>query len=306
MGDKKITPGDVTPALSASDKALIDYINSFQVNNAGGSTQRTDTTTGIIKLTPNTARALMEKAAADANYIGKFTNEDVAAFILEFDAKQKLQIEKVVTASSGTSTPSTTGGATKAVASTVKTEYPTYFDPLQTAKDFVWSRIDFKDETKLGAKSLDALAQVRGLLEKFNLLGVSDADAKIAAKQIAMGKKTIADYTVELQEVAKREYPNLADRFKVDPTMTTYDIASPVINMLAKTWQVDPKTISLTHPLVVSYLHPGGADGKGIPPSYNELLMKAKNDPKYDLTTEANELARDSATELGRALGFGI
>jgi hypothetical protein len=56
----------------------------------------------------------------------------------------------------------------------------------------------------------------------------------------------------------------------------------------------------------MSYLRPGGADGKGVAPSYYDLLLKAKNDPKYDLTREANENARDAATSLGRALGYGV
>ena len=127
-----------------------------------------------------------------------------------------------------------------------------------------------------------------------------------AAKEIAMGNKTIEDYNVELQQIASKEYPQFADRFDKDPTLTTYDIASPVINMLAKTWQVDPKTIKMDNPLVAAYLRPGGADGKGTPPSYNELLVKARNDPKYDLTTEANDNARSAASSLASALGFGV
>ena len=129
---------------------------------------------------------------------------------------------------------------------------------------------------------------------------------RIAAKQIAMGEKTIQDYNVELQQIASKEYPQFADRFAKDPTLTTFDIASPVIGMLAKTWQMDPKTIKMDNPYVMSYLNYAGPDGKGKQPSYYDLLMKAKNDPKYDLTEEANENARDAATGLARAFGFGV
>jgi hypothetical protein len=129
---------------------------------------------------------------------------------------------------------------------------------------------------------------------------------RIAAKEIAMGNKTIEDYNVELQRIASKEYPQFADRFAKDPTLTTYDIASPIINMLAKTWQMDPKTVKMDNPFVMSYLNYAGPDGKGQQPSYYDLLMKAKNDPKYDLTQEANENARDAATGLARAFGFGV
>lgn len=301
------TGKEVTPPVNASDQALLDYIAGLTAAPAAsGKSSGTSSVKQSIKLTPATARALMAKAAADADFTGKFTNADVTAFMEQFDAEQSKQLEKVVTTTAGESTAATATSAAKAVDSTMKTSYPSFFDPLQFAKDFVWQKIDFKDETKLGAKTIGTLAEVRGVIESFNLLGVSDTEAKAAAKAIAMGKKTLASYTTELQALAKKEYPTLADRFATDPTLTTYDVASPVINMLAKVWQVDPKTIKLDNPLVASYLRPGGADGKGTPPSYNELLVKAKNDPKYDLTTEANETARSAATALGSALGFGV
>jgi hypothetical protein len=129
---------------------------------------------------------------------------------------------------------------------------------------------------------------------------------RIAAKQIAMGKKTIDAYTVELQQVAKKEYPQFADRFNADPTLTTYDIASPIVKMLAKTWEVEEKDISLDDPIVMSYMHYAGADGKGQQPSRYDLLLKAKSSPKYQQTQEANDNARDSAVGLARAFGFGI
>ena len=297
-----------TPPVSASDQALLDYINNLTVKSSStsGKSNQTSTVKEQVKLTSATAKALITKAATDAGYTGTFSAADIAAFMESFDTAQASQIGKVVTTAAGETTAATATSASKAVDSTMKTSYPSFFDPLQFAKDFVWKKIDFKNESTLGAKSLDALAKVRGVLESFALLGVSDAEAKIAAKQIAMGSKTLESYTVELQQIAKKEYPTLAERFTSDPTLTTYDIASPVISMLAKTWQVDPKTIKMDNPLVAAYLRPGGADGKGTPPSYNELLTKARNDPKYDLTTEANENARSAASALGSALGFGV
>jgi hypothetical protein len=137
-------------------------------------------------------------------------------------------------------------------------------------------------------------------------MGVSDNDIRAAAKQIAMGKKTVEDYTVELQKIAKKEYPQFTDRFDADPTLTTYDIASPIIGMLAKTWEVDSKDIKMDDPIVMSYMNYGGADGKGQQPSRYDLLLKAKNHPKYQYTQQANEDARDAATGLARAFGFGV
>jgi uncharacterized membrane protein len=126
-----------------------------------------------------------------------------------------------------------------------------------------------------------------------------------AAKEIAMGNKTIEDYTIELQKIAKKEYPQFAERFDLDPTLTISDIASPVVKLLAKTWQKTEKEVQ-NHPLVKSWINYPGPDGKGKQPSYYDIELKAKNDPLYDLTEEANESARNAAVGFARAIGFGV
>jgi hypothetical protein len=270
-------------------------------------TSESSTQTSVTRLTYNSAKAMLEQAMKDADFVGKLSSDDIKSFMESFKAAQDKQIEKVITSARTKIVPGATEEATrKVIESTARQEFPSFFKPLDFAKNFVYSKIDFKDQSKLGAKSLEAFAKVRGLVDAFQLLGVSENDMRIAAKQIAMGDKTIEDYNVELQQIAKKEYPQFADRFDKDPTLTTLDIASPVINMLAKTWQMDPKTVKMDNPYVMSYLNYAGPDGKGQQPSYYDLLMKAKNDSKYDLTQEANESARDAATGLARAFGFGV
>jgi hypothetical protein len=293
-----------------SDIAAI--INSIMATGDGSGTKSpqsgTNTSTKKTKLTYNTALAIMKLAAENAGYTAKFTSADVNQFMVEFDAEQARQIEKVVTSTASKLTPGATASAIdKTISSTATTEYPSFFNPGQFTADWVWKKVDFNNETTLGAKSLGILAQVRGLADKFNLFGVADKDLKVAAKEIAMGKMTLADYNVTLQKVAIKEYPQFADRFAKDPELTTYDIASPIVKMLAKTWDMPEANIDWkTNPLVMSYTNYAGPDGKGTPPSYYDLLLKAKKDPKYQLTQQANEDARDAATGLARAFGFGV
>ena len=304
-------PVSTTPLADAqkipSDVAAI--INAAMASYGGGNSPQagTNTSTSRTKLTKNTALAIMKLAAEDAGYTAKFTTADVEQFMKEFDAAQAQQIERVATSTSSKTVPGATEDAVdKTTSSTAKTEYPSFFDPGQFTSDWVWKRVDFNNEATLGAKSLGILAQVRGLVSKFNILGVSDKDAKAAAKAIAKGDIKLADYTVTLQKIAAKEYPQFADRFAKDPTLTTYDIAEPIIKMLAKTWEVPEEDVTMDNPLVMSYTNYAGADGKGVPPSRYDLLLKAKNDPKYQLTEEANNNARDSATSFGRAFGFGV
>ena len=295
--------------LSPSERQMYDSISGFIDINAinAGPKSGTGVSTVKTKLTTESARALMEAAAEANGYMGKFSTADIVQFMKEFDAEQKLQIEKVVTSTASKTTPGATPEAVTATAESVaKTEYPSFFQPAKFASDWVWNKVSFADDKKLAAKNLAILSQVRGIIDKFQLMGVSDAEAKAAAKQIAMGKRTIADYTVELQKKASVEYPQFADRFAKDPTLTTYDIASPIINMVAKTLEVDPSTIKMDNSIVLAYTRYAGADGKGVPPSYYDLLLRTKQLPEYQKTQQANNEARDSATSLAKSLGFGL
>jgi hypothetical protein len=298
-----------TPLTDAQALASVrDAINAAFAIDGGKNNPNagTNVSTTKTKLTSNTALAIMKLAAEQAGYTVKFTTADVTQFMNEFDAAQARQPEKVVTSTSGKTTPGGVGGVDKTTSSTSKTEYPSFFDAGEFTSDWVWKKVDFNNEATLGAKSLGVLAQVRGLVDKFNIFGVSDKDAKAAAKSIAKGDMTLADYTVSLQKIAIKEYPQFADRFAKDPTLTTYDIAEPIIKMLAKTWEMPEEDITMDNPLVMAYTNYAGADGKGTPPSRYDLLLKAKNDPRYQLTEEANNNARDSATSFSRAFGFGL
>lgn len=288
-------------------KFVIDSIKITNKTDGPTSTAESSVTTSATRLTYNSAKAMLEQAMKEADFVGKLSSDDIKSFMDAFKAEQDKQIEKVIIAARSKITPGATEEATKKIIESVaRQEFPSFFKPLDFAKNFVWSKIDFKDQSKLGAKALDAFAKVRGLVDKFQLFGITENEMRIAAKQVAMGEKTIEDYNVELQQIASKEYPQFADRFAKDPTLTTYDIALPVINMLAKTWQMDPKQIKMDNPYVMSYLNYAGPDGKGQQPSYYDLLLKAKNDPKYDLTEQANTDARDAAVGLASAMGFGI
>jgi hypothetical protein len=308
-----VKPAKETPNQDAQDAEILAGIAPFlaqlmgQGTDGPRTTSQTSSRTNVTRLTFNSAKAMLQDAMKEAGFAGQLSKADIEDFMKRFEKNQNEQIEKIVESSRTKIVPGATEEALKQVfESTARQEFPSFFKPLEFAKDFIFTKIDFRNEEALGAKNLDALAQVRGLVDQFQLLGVSDADVRVAAKQIAMGKKDIKQYTVELQQIAKKEYPQFADRFNMDPTLTTYDIATPVINLLAKTWQKSPKEIKMDNPYVMSYLNYAGPDGKGQQPSYYDLLLKAKNDPQYELTEEANENARDAAVGLARAFGFGV
>jgi len=293
-----------TPQVDPATQAIITAIFS-KLGGGSGNTATSSTSSDRIKLTFAAAAELLKQTVADVQYTGTISKEDIQAFADQFNAESAKQIEQVVkTARSQVTGGETTEELQKTVQSVMSTSMPSFLNVKQFASDFIWGKVNFKDEKTLAGKALSALQDVRSLSKQFNLLGFSDAEALIEAKNVAMGKKTLDGVKAELAKKAEIEYPTLADRFKLG--LSTKEIADPVIKLLSKTWEVPEDTIDLDNPLVQSYIRPGGADGKTPPLTYAEIKQKAMNDPKFETTTAANEMARQSATSLARALGAGI
>lgn len=299
--DGKLSPEEKAKYLTAAGASGIPQ------GGTGNPTARTTTSTEVTRLNYQSAKDLLQKSIDALQVNVKFSKDDINAFMALFEAEQNKNIAKTITTTGSTTTPGTGEKPVDVTAASNKTtEYPSFFNPSQFAQDFIWSKVNFENEDTLGGKALGVLNEARAAVEAFQLMGVSDRDVRNAAKQIAMGKKTIESYKTELQQVAKKEYPQFADRFTSDPELTTYDIASPIIGMLAKTWEVDAKSIKMDNPIVMSYMNYAGPDGKGQQPSRYDLLLKAKQDPQYQYTQQANEDARSAATELARAFQSGL
>lgn len=293
-----------TPKVDPTTQAIITALLSLG-GGGSGNTATTSTSAERIKLNFNAAAELLKQTVADVQYTGKISKEDIQAFADAFNAESAKQIDSVVKTARSQVTPGATAeDIQKTVQSVMSTSMPSFLNVKQFASDYIWNKVNFKDEAKLAGKSLSALQDVRTMAKSFNLLGFSDAEALIEAKNIAMGKKTLDGLKAELAKKAEIEYPTLADRFKTG--LSTKEIADPVIKLLSRTWEVPEDTIDLDNPLVQGYIRPGGADGKQPPLTYAEIKQKAMNDPKFEQTTAANEMARQSATSLARALGAGI
>jgi len=270
----------------------------------GGATGNSNSTSSnYVKLTPVSARELLKQSAADAQFTGTFTDEDIANFLKQFNAEANKQIESVVKearASVGT------GATALDIQRIISTSFPSFFKPGEFAKDYVWSKINFKDSATLGGKAAIALQTAKQVAADFDLFNFSEAEVQQAAKDIAMGKKTMDQFKAELTTRAKIEYPIFASRFDTTPGATTKDFASPVIKMLARYWEVDEASIPMDNEIVQKWTRAGGPDGKAPAPTLAELTMMAKNHPNAEKTSWANESARQSATSLARALGAGV
>ena len=287
-----------------TDEELATIVGAIIKGTGGSSSGNSDVTSAnYVKLTTVSAKELLKQSAMDAQYTGKFSDADITAFMNQFNTESNKQIESVVKQAR-----TTVGkGATEAdIQKIVSASFPSFFKPAEFAKNFVWSKINFKDSATLGGKAVLALQQAKEIAADFDLFNLSPMEIEKAAKDIAMGNKTLDQYKAELTAKAKIEYPIFSARFDATPGATTKDFASPVIKMLSKYWEVDESTIGMDNEFVQKWTRAGGPDGKQPAPTLAELTQMAKNHPNAEKTSWANEAARQSATSLARALGAGV
>lgn len=303
-GTNKPLPGaSGAPTMSPDIAAIIAGIMGGGAGTGPSSSSTSSKTTSSSKLTLASARGLLNSLKDGVGYTRGFSTAEITEFMNLYNAEQQKQLASVATSVYNKRTPGAkTGDLAKIVETTMREEFPSFFDPTKFATDYLYSKINFGDTKGLAGKNIAIISSVRNLVSDFQILGYSDADALIASKDIAKGKYTLDDLTAKLQQLAIKEYPQFADRFAQDPKMTTRMIAMPVIKMLADTWEVAEDTIKLNSPIISQWLRPGGSDGKQPQMSYYDAYQKALNDPKRELTKQANEDARGAATELASSL----
>ena len=298
------TQADVEADKLLSIQGVIDLLNNPESNkNKSG----TSVSRNLVQLDKVSARRLLQQTARDIQYTVKFTDIDIEDFLKKFKKEQQRQIEEVVKASSSKVTPGLTPEATeKIVESTTTTEKPSFFKPEIFAADYIWAKVNFKDEKTLGGKSLTALNNARSILAGFGTLDFSDAELYTAAKKIARGEITNDDFRSSIASRAAINYPQYAERLKQNPGATIRDLASPYINLMAKELELDPTSIQLDNMDLDRALRPDGTAGKLPSMSLADFRIKLRNSPQWENTTAANESARTAATALGRAFGYGV
>ena len=290
--------GETQAQLDAKVQQLIAGF----LNGTSTPTSSTNTSKNITRLTTTSAKDLLQKVALANGYTGLITDADVKDFIKEFNKEQNKQIETVV---KSTSTKVGTGASVDKIQqelqNTLTTQYPSFFKPEQFASEYIWAKVNFKDEKALGSKNVAVLQQAKQLVKDMYIIGKSDAEIAADAKAIAMGKKTFAEYIVDLQKIAIKEHPYLAARLQSDPTLTVAEVANPALKIVADAWEMEPSQIKWQdEPIINQWLTSQSGDA---PMNYADLKRAAMNDKRPQYTEAMNNFARDAATGLGKAMG---
>ena len=148
---KKLYPNSTDIELQNLLPLYAMIANAPAASSTKSSTSTTSSSSSVTKLTYNSAKAMLEEAAKAAGYPKTFTDAEINDYIKKFNTKQNEQIAKVITIASKNIAPDANDAAKQEVIeSTMQQEFPSFFKPAEFAKDFIWSKVNFKDQTTLG------------------------------------------------------------------------------------------------------------------------------------------------------------
>lgn len=122
------------------------------------------------------------------------------------------------------------------------------------------------------------------------------------AQSIAAGNLTLGDFTKRARELAKSVAPGFADQLKAGVDL--YDIASPYMQSMAQTLEMNPADIDLFDPMIRSALSARGQDGKPASLSLYDFEQKLREDPRYMKTKGAQDSVMSIGKKVLQDFGF--
>lgn len=304
-----------TPNIDKQVQSRIDQLigerkltlDDIQAWNQSGNSNTSSSSKTIVKINRATAKTLLEKARIDNQYLPGITEEDITEFIKKWDAAYKEQTPSSSASSSHTEVPATgTNGTTVNKDSDTVVKKASALDPVVFASDFVWSKVDFGNESNLGGRALGFIQQIRDFLNDNNIVGFSPIEIQTSARNLTMGKSTLADFAAKMQQRVLEANPQFAQRLKDNPGATVRSLAQPYISMMAEYLELDENSIKLSDALLDKALRPDGTAGAVPMMSLPDFQRALRSDPRRQYTIKANEEARQSATSFASALGFGV
>ena len=116
------------------------------------------------------------------------------------------------------------------------------------------------------------------------------------AQQIASGNYTVEDFTKHVRQQAMSIAPGFADQLKAG--MDLYDVASPYMQSMASTLEMNPADIDLFDPTIRKALSARGADGKPASKTLYEFEQDLRNDKRWLKTKNAQDQTMAAAHQV--------
>lgn len=134
--------------------------------------------------------------------------------------------------------------------------------------------------------------------------GVSYNDSwfENAAKGVVQGTNSVEDWARQIRDAAKSKYPTLAAQ--LDAGQSVMDVASPYIQQMAATFEMDPNVIKLEDPTIQRALT--NINSTNNQPELTPLWQFSrtlKQDNRYFQTNQAHQDMQSLASEIARQFG---
>lgn len=185
-------------------------------------------------------------------------------------------------------------------------ETPGGFDANAFAQNYLWSMVNIGDPKTLPTSVINKVDALRSVLKMNGLEYLGQKEIANYALQLSKGETTLDDLKKQFNAKAAELYPLFADRLKANPNLTVMDLAEPYVNKMVKYWEVDPTTIDLSNADLDKFLRPDGTAGKVPMGSLADFETYLKFHPNAEKSSWAINGARDLATGLASAMGFGV
>jgi hypothetical protein len=162
------------------------------------------------------------------------------------------------------------------------------------------ARVGAVGETGESAQAIDALRQYA------TAYGVEYNPSwyQNAAKMVLGGQATLDQFQNEIKNIAKSKYINYAEL--IDQGMSPADIASPYMQVMANTLELDPTLVNLSNPIIEEALTRIGEDGKPRPMGLQEFKVKLKSDPSLGYSKTQQGQREYIGTGLKVLQDFGL
>jgi hypothetical protein len=265
----------------------------IQLDNAPKQSNATYSYTNYDKVTSDAIlRSVAKEMGFEEGSFAQFGEQDLADF---FD---KLQ-EAAKAGGTKKETIIKPDGSTEIIST------PGTFDAKNFAQNYLWAKVNIGDVKTIPTSVIDKVGSIKNIL-KANGLELSDKEVTNYALQLTKGDITLDKLQAQFNAKAAEMYPLFADRLKANPNLTVMDLAQPYINRMVKFWEVDPTTIDLSNPDLDKFLRPDGTAGKVPMSSVADFETYLKFHPNSEKASWKIQGARDLATGLASAMGFGV
>jgi len=269
-------------------------ILEVQLKNAPQTSDTKITYTEYDKLASD---AILSRAAKAIGFskgsFAQFGEQDLADFYekLTKAAKGVGKQTKVVVRPDGTEETIISGGA---------------FDANAFAENYLWAKVNIGNPKTLPTSVINQISTLKSIVKANGLGYLSDKEIANYAVQLAKGEIDLTSLQKEFNAKAAELYPLFGDRLRANPSLTVMDLAQPYIGRMAKWWDVDPTGVDLDDPDLDKFLRPDGTAGKVPMKSLAEWDEYLKFHPNAEKAGWAIQGARDLATGLASAMGFGV